>query len=371
MSIYSSYQVPADFLLLATKKNTSFSPTIPGLQLAWDSTSMGAMKTCPRQYYYANILGYRAKRESVHLVFGIHLHSGLEKYDRLRAEGASHDAAMLEVLRYLLTVTGERLQLYHCANCGAQVAGVPGPDDTVVAPNKPCTCGVNMWELSEGETGFVPWDSGDANKNRMSLVRTVQWYLDHYKTDPAETVILRNGKPAVELSFRMELPLVAPTGSPYIAAGHLDRLVNFAGGQYVLDRKSTKSTISTNYFDGYSPDNQMSLYSLAAQVVLEVPAKGVIIDACQIGVDFSRFRRGFAMRTQEQLNEFLHDFLHFIKEAERHAEARYWPMNDKACGMYGGCKFREVCSKSPSVREGFLQANFHRVIWDPLQSRGE
>ena len=48
--------------------------------------------------------------------------------------------------------------------------------------------------------------------------------------------------------------------------------------------------------------------------------------------------------------------------AESYAEADYWPMNDTACGMYGGCRFRGVCSKSPQVRERFLDLAFIQML---------
>ena len=35
------------------QKNSSFSTEIPNLQLAWDSTSLGLLKECPRKYYPA------------------------------------------------------------------------------------------------------------------------------------------------------------------------------------------------------------------------------------------------------------------------------------------------------------------------------
>ena len=58
---------------------------------------------------------------------------------------------------------------------------------------------------------------------------------------------------------------------------------------------------------------------------------------------------------------------------EAYAEAGYWPMNDTACDKFGGCRFREVCSKSPDVREMFLKTDFIKLEeagrWNPLKSR--
>jgi hypothetical protein len=44
-------------------------------------------------------------------------------------------------------------------------------------------------------------------------------------------------------------------------------------------------------------------------------------------------------------------------------------MNLSACGNYGGCPFRELCSRSPKVRENFLKSDYVDHNWDPLKAR--
>jgi len=305
------------------------SPFLPGtsIQYAWDSTSLGWLKTCPRLYQYSMILGYRAKHGSqVHLFFGQLYHGGLELYDRLKAEGElDHEKNLRTVVLWLLTETW--------------ADGAPMPFEH------------NL-------------------KTRENLVRTVVWYLEQFRNDAAETVILANGKPAVELSFKLELDYTpAHSPQPYLLSGHLDRVVTFAGSHYVMDRKTASSTIGSYYFDGYSPDNQMSLYTFAAQVIYSAPVKGVIIDAAQIAVGFSRFERGFTHRTPDQIEEWLHETKAWLRLAEGFAVAGHWPMNDKSCHQYGGCTFRKVCAKSPQVRQTFLDSDYAIQPWNPLVPR--
>jgi hypothetical protein len=54
---------------------------------------------------------------------------------------------------------------------------------------------------------------------------------------------------------------------------------------------------------------------------------------------------------------------------EEYAKEGYWPQNDTACDKYGGCRFRGVCSRSPSVRQAFLDSDFRREMWNPLDTR--
>jgi len=112
------------------------SPFLPGtnVQYAWDSTSLGYFKRCPRLYYYTMIEGWEMKDESVHLRFGIEYHHALQVYEERKAKGDSHDEAVREAVYSLLRRTDDW-----------------NPD-------------------RESKAG--------KNKNPETLLRTVVWYLD-------------------------------------------------------------------------------------------------------------------------------------------------------------------------------------------------
>lgn len=309
-----------------TPRNTSFSMDLPTLQFAWDSTSMTALKTCPRLYYYSIIQGYSPRAESVHLTFGLHYHSALEHYYVLQAKGLPHEEALRSVVRKTLDAT---------------------------------------WNRPLGR----PWTSDHKQKHRESLLRTIIWYLDQFKSDPFETVILHDGSPAVELTFRLQTSYSMMTGEPVLWCGHLDRLAKFNDDSFVVDHKTTTSTIDERFFDSFSPNNQFSGYTFAGQVVYQTPLKGIVINGAQIAVSFSRFRRQLIMRPPEVLDEWYKNLGYYFTAAERYATDGYWPMNESACSNYGGCTFRSICSKSPSVRQTWLDADFTRRTWDPLVAR--
>lgn len=300
-------------------KRLSF--TDDGIQYAWDSTSLTSLKECPRKYLYTIRSGYAPRSENVHLTFGIYYHQGLEYYDILKAKGLSHDEATLTMVEYMMTKTHG-------------------------------------------------WKSDDTAKNRFTLIRSLVWYLQQFQDDPAKTIILSNGKPAVELSFRFNLD--ASVGdTQYLYCGHLDRLAEFMGDVYVMDRKTSKSSLAYNYFDKFNPHTQMTGYTLGGKIAFSQPVKGVVIDATQVGVTFNRYQRGFTMRSQDQLDEFLEETVWYIKLAEGYAKNNFWPKNESACGNYGGCPFLAVCSKPVKQREVWLKADFHNRLWDPLQIRGD
>lgn len=333
----------------------ALSQFLPGtkIQFAWDSTTIGALKTCPRLYQYQYVDGWSPKGDAIHLRFGGEYHKALEEYDDFRNQGDDHETALRNVVRALLVRIADW-----------------DPDVTSRA---------------------------GTYKNPRTLVSLVIDYCDKFSDDPAKTVVRENGEMATELSFRFELDWGPTTlkdikiadvmceeekvgeghefvEQPYILCGHLDRVVEFNSDIMVMDRKTTTTTPSAYFFDQFSPNNQMSLYTIAGQVVLNMPIKGIIIDAAQVLLEKpNTFVRGFTYRTPDLSKEWLDDLKFWLHSAETYATLNYWPMNDTACDKFGGCRFRGVCSRDPSVRQRFLEADFVQLPleerWNPLKPR--
>lgn len=327
---------------MSNEETLPTSPFLPGtkVQYAFDSTSLGLLKTCPRLYQYTMLEGWQPKDESVHLRFGQEYHSAIQDYENQRAAGAGFEDAVRTTVRNLLV----------------RIADFD-PDPTTKAGKY---------------------------KNPRTLLQLVVDYLDYYKDDPCETFILDNGKPGVELSFRFELDwgpqcenynrVDDSVTQPYLLCGHLDRVVRYADDLMILDHKTTTSTPSDYYFAGFSPNNQMTLYTFAGEVVLDTVINGVIVEAAQICLETpNKFVRSPQYRSNEVIEEWLTDLEYHLNAAEAYAAADHWPMNDTACGNYGGCRFREVCSRPAAVRDRLLAADFVQLPpdrrWNPLASR--
>lgn len=310
------------------------SPLDPsGVQYAWDSVSLGLLKTCPRKYQLSILQNWQPKRRSHHLDFGIYYHSAIEYYLKLMAKPdpdrpALHERSVRSAVRKAMIDS----QFYE-----------PGLDSKTGQPK--------------------------TDKTRQNLIRSLVWYFDHYGlSDPCSPIILANGKPAVELSFRFDI------GNDLMLAGHLDEIVQYGDDRYVLDHKTTSATITgaskQYYFKNYNPDNQMSLYALGSAVAFGTPTRGIIIDAAQVAVNFTAFARDFTHRTPRQLEEFLNGVYSFRRLAELYHRTGFWPMNETACGNYGGCAFRDICARDPAVRDRFLRTEFTQdKPWNPLEPR--
>ena len=327
-----------------------FLASRPKLQFAWDNTSLVLLKECARKYYYAIICGYRPLHKAPPLYFGGMFHTGLETYDELRARGTDHTeaqvAAVKKVMLSTMTIEPEHQVESFDPETGEAVL-------TTVPPQ------VKLWT------------SDDPNRSRESLIRSIVWYTEHFKDDVLKTYIFPDGTPAIELSFRFDLPINTPEGDPYIYVGHIDKVAEMANQLWNVERKHTKRTLSQSYFASYTPNGQVTGYSFAGKVVLSKPVSGTIVDATQVAVGFNRHMRHMAMRSQEQLDEWLVNTLHWIKLAEHYAESDYWPMNEESCHKYSGCQFRGICSKAPSARQVWLERDFKIDPWNPLKNRGK
>jgi len=307
-------------------------------QIAWDSTSLDTYCQCPRKYLYSIRRGFRPKIGSATLLYGQCAHAAAETYARVRARGGSREDALDAAVQVALELSWDP----------------------------------NLDELAE----LGPKD-GRKKRTRENLVRSVVWWDDEFGDDTTvETIVLPDGRPAVELSWTFPLDITAPDGSTYLLCGHFDRLVRYAGAAYVGEKKHTTNSLSSFYFARYSPNTQVSTYTVAGKVYMP-EIRGVLVEAEQLGVGFSRFERDFAHRSRQEQDEWLRTIPKWIKRAEADAEALAagdpdaFPMNQSACSNYGGCTFRNICSKSPVVRERFLEGEFKREFWDPLRTRGD
>ena len=299
-------------------KLKSFLPS--GHQFAWDATSLTAFQTCPRYYQLSVLEGWQPKVKSPHLIFGGVYASSLELYFKLMTD-PNHDeeSALREVVRFALITTWE-YDLDQSHN--------PIPDS--------------------GQ----PWESLHNSKTRDTLIRSIVWYFGHFESDPTSTIHMADGEPAVEHSFALSLD------DDYIYCGHMDRVVEHGGRNYVMDQKTTATTITPRFFEQFSPDNQMSGYAWAGKILFDIPISGVIIDAAQIAVGFTRFDRGFVHRSLPLLEEWYRNTMTTIAEAKQANETSNYRMNQTACGNYGGCQFRKVCTRIPEHRPSILSTEF-------------
>lgn len=361
---------------------------LPGMLRGWDATSLRAFMECPRKFQLSILQGWE-RADHIDVDFGRLYHEAAEMFDKLRLNGWDREAASWEVFkRFAFETRGvletEYLPTWRCTD-PAMVPQKRDPSKTIRNAKRcpmakepqydghrdgePCPeCGrgtVDDWTI------LAP----NKNKNRDTLLRTILHYCDT-ADERVKPYQFPDGTPAVELSFRMPLPLTDPNGEPYILCGNMDGMVEFAGEVVPRERKTTKNIPSLYFFDKYAPDVQVDTYDLAAWVLysdlLDPKPHGVLVEVTRVTDKMTEIQRQIVNVPEERRAEWLQELQWWIKQAEQCAKENFWPKNNASCNNYGGCPYRRLCRMAPSSRERFLPGeDFVKRdgLWNPLAER--
>lgn len=376
-----------------SSREEMFSKGNPKLQIAWDATSLTALSFCPRRYQYEILEGWRSVEGNAHLEFGLLAHGAMETFDRAILAGDTFEGAQFQAVEYALkrSVSPERPlgytekeslgewvpwggryeQMWKCSgDAKYKPEGVKGRRKCPYALAKvwmpapaPQVCGECGGSIEERNM----WIADVPGKSRPELVRHVVWWTEEMRGDNVHPVRLADGKPAVEVNFRVRLPFVSPYGEGYVLCGYLDGLCVFVDERFARERKTTKTDLGAGYWNGFSPNMQIDTYDLAASAIPEMAdVRGVLIEAGQTILSGSRFGRRIEYRNSALRDEHMAQVGDLIEDAERYAAKGHWPMRKSQCKF---CPFRGICAMSPGKRADFLASKFKRSFWNPLEER--
>lgn len=313
-------EISGDWYLDHVRKHESnklWSKEVEGFALSWDPSSLKTLMECPRKYYYSVVLGFRPRKESVHLTFGKYFHAGTEVWDKARAAGLSAEEARALTMDFILKHT-------------------------------------------------YGWTEGNKEKYRFTLLRTVNWYTHKWENETSHYVMDQEGEPFIELGASIVLPWESPTGEDLFLRGYFDGIVMLGEELLIRERKTTNKTLNSEFFSKFSPDAQISTYILLGKTY-DRNVRGVLLDAAQVKQYSSSFRRAVVRRTNSELDEFLADLKVWIQHAYNYAVHDHWPMATRHCYQ---CPFRTVCSDPASLRHQSLAEDFESDIYDEHLNRG-
>lgn len=244
-----------------------FSPSIPGLQIAWDNTCLRDLMKCARYYYYTHVLGYRTPSAAIELDFGIRAHDVRNGWLATLASGIHPEEATERLVDSVLSTT-------------------------------------------------LDWDTGDRVRNRETLLRFAVWQADITRSDPTQTI-------AVEQHFCF------PLWGPYTWTGHVDRIA-YDVTYWVEDLKTTKS-ITESFWKRFRPDIQMPGYVKGTWWLTGQRPAGVKILACGLGVNHVNIERRQVTINDDDMHQWDEIISYWIGEAERCAMRQHWPMRLSEC----------------------------------------
>lgn len=286
------------------------------LQLRWSHSDSKLFRKCPRAYKWAVLDGWQRRPGAVggiRMDFGKIFHRCMEEFDRAIWAGKSRDEALYRAF---------------------VIADTFGPtlDDVLDAKSQ------------------LSYDA---------LQRAIVWYEEDFRIDPLRTLSLKdengNNAPALEVAFEIEIP-----GTGYSWKGIADRIAEDDEGIWVIDRKTTISTLTPTYFAQYDLDGQVDSYLWGFGEYLGVPLAGFLVEATQVGATLSRTTRYPVYRRGSQLNEWLENQKQWFRQAERYRAAGIWPYNDLDCRT---CMFKDICSRPSEMHAGMLDVDFEKKTY--------
>jgi hypothetical protein len=182
---------------------------------------------------------------------------------------------------------------------------------------------------------------------------------------------------ALETPFTLYLGKTS-TGREISWSGILDRAVQWQGGIYYVDIKTSSYPINDRFFSQFNFSGQMIGYCWAGQELSLGNFSGIMIQ----GIEVKAPPKTARARTVDELiavdiipilpehiEEWKQMILYKIDEIHAAREAGYFPMAmGHACNVFGnGCEFRRICYAHPDQRELRKVENYDRKVWNPIK----
>jgi hypothetical protein len=289
-----------------------------------DASLLSSFKSCPELCRKTYLEHFKSKAPSVHLHAGGAFASGIERTrTAFFVEGKDSDTAIAEGV-------GELLRFYGDFEC---------PADSAKSPERMAGAFEFYWSN-------YPLGETDDHGNRI---------------DP---VVLPGGKRAIEVSIAEPLPIPHPeTGDPLIYCGRLDAILNYAGGRYITDEKTT-TQLGASWSRQWDLRSQFTGYAWGARQI-GIKVDGALVRGVSILKTKYDTQQAISYRPDWVIDRWYAEMLWWVGQLVEAYKKDVWIHNfDHACAEYGGCQFREACSTQDETP--WLETYFERREWNPL-----
>lgn len=284
----------------------------------FDSSMLGSFKKCPEDFNKSYMQHWKPKELSVHLHAGKAYASGMEVTRKaFYIDGQDSDTSIALGL-------GELLKVYGDFECPA-----------------------------------------DSAKSAERMAGAFEFYFDNYPLSHTDFVpILAGEKRGIEFNFVEPLPILHPeTGNPLLYCGRLDALVNYAGGIYIMDEKTT-SSLGASWGRQWDLRAQFTGYAWGCKRA-GIKVEGAIIRGVSILKTKYETQQPITYRPEWQIERWYSEMLEWIEDIQLCWERKRWKHNlDHACAEYGGCAFTRCCLSQDE--KPWLETYFSKRRWDPI-----
>lgn len=293
--------------------------TKPMFPHTFDSTMLGALRSCPQKMFRTYVQHWKPKSDSVHLIAGGAFAKGIEVARKAYYEEKfNQEDSIAKGLEALLIAYGDF------------------------------------------ET------PADSAKSATRMAGALEFYFENYPLDGASAtpIAFRNGKLAIEFSFAEPLNINHPvTGDPILYTGRADMIAEFCGGVFAVDEKTT-SSLGASWGKQWEMRSQFTGYQWAANRA-GLNVQGTLVRGVSILKTKYDHLQHVTYRSPYEVDRWLDQTHRDIQRAMDIWRSGHWDYAlDHACAEYGGCSMVSVC-KSPDP-ESWLPMYFEQRVWDPL-----
>lgn len=285
-----------------------------------DSSMITTYRACPQKFFRQYVQHWQPSIPSVHLHAGASFAKGLEVARQAYfGEGATELAAQEAGMAALLRAYGD----FEC------------PEDSA--------------------------------KSATRMAGALEYYFETYplsqETAPPH-VVQATGAPAIEFNFAEPLPILHPvTGNPLILCGRFDQIVDYAGGVWGEDDKTT-SSLGASWIKQWDMRFQFSTYCWGA-ARSGIPLAGFLVRGISILKTKYDTLQAITYRPQWMLDRWEYGMIQTVGAMVEDYKRGQWLFDEsEACNSYGGCMFKTVClAENP---EPWLKSGFAKREWLPL-----
>lgn len=324
---------------------------IGGFPEIFDSSIIASRKACAEQFRLQYIQHWKPKASSVHLHAGGAFAKALEV-----ARKAFYTGEIVGfVKKQTLTDAGP-------VEVGQWVSMQAEPQDAETA----VALGLQALLAYYGDFECPP----DSAKSAERMAGALEFYFDNYPLSHEDgyPILTPGGQRAIEFSFAHPLPILHPvTGNPLLYVGRMDAIIQYAGGSYICDEKTT-TQLGASWPRQWDLRSQFTGYAWGCrQAGIEV--EGAIVRGVSILKTKYDTAQSINYRPQWQIDRWYSELLEWIEDIirdwQRLGPEKFWRHNlDHSCAEYGGCQYKEACLSVD--KQPWLETSFERRVWNPL-----
>lgn len=197
------------------------------------------------------------------------------------------------------------------------------------------------------------WDEGlaDRKRSRGTAERLLRTFISARR---GSLYILQPPLPVPETTEKIsfdEVPFAVDIGLPVPLVGRIDAVVTHrdTGEPFGLEYKTT-SEFSQRFFEGFLINPQITIYTLALNLLSGTDYHGVILEAFQVAIGSCKIQ-AFPIRVSTKLLKDTVSWCKKLWEGIQEGETKEnWPLNIAACSPYASfgqpgytCEYLPLC----------------------------